>query len=110
MTTEDAMHSIERRPIHWRANDCEELCTQVREQLPTPTLQDAITAHEAGAATLEQDEMVEAHQQALDAIMGTGRSESDYLIWATHLTADIRRMLESGLWDAEATVGLFSRG
>ena len=110
MTIEDAMQSITQAPIHWRSGDCEEVCMQVREQLPTTTLQDAITAHEAGAATLEQAEMVEAHEQALDAIMGTGRSERDYLIWATHLTAEIRRMLEAGLWDAEATVGLFGRG
>ena len=109
MTPDEVMQSITSAPIHWSSGDCEELCTQVREQLPTPTLQDAITAQEAGASTLEQAEMVEAHEQALDAIMGTGRSESDYLIWATHLTAEIRRMLEAGLWDAEATVGLFAR-
>ena len=110
MTPYEAMQSITNAPIHWRSHDCEELCTQVREQLPTPTLQDAIAAHEAGGATLEQDEMVDAHEQALDAIMGTGATGSDYLIWATHLSADIRRMLEAGLWDAEATVGLFGRG
>ena len=110
MTPDEAIESITTAPIHWRADDCEEVCMQVREQLPTTTLQDAITAHEAGAATLEQAEMVEAHHQALDAIMGTGRSESDYLIWATHVTSEIRRMLEAGLWDAEATVGLFARG
>ena len=109
MTPDQAIESITQSPIHWRASNCDQLCTQVREQLPTTTLQDAITAHEAGAATLEQDEMVEAHEQALDVIMGSGRSESDYLIWATHLTAEIRRMLEAGLWDAEATVGLFAR-
>ena len=110
MTPDEAIQSITRSPTHWRSDDCEELCTQVREQLPTSTLYDAITAHEAGVATLEQAEMVEAHQQALDAIMGTGASSSDYLIWATHLTREIRRMLEAGLWDADATVGLFSRG
>ena len=109
MTPNEAIQSITNRPIHWRAGDCKELCTQVREQLPTTTLQDAITAHEAGAATLEQAEMVEAHEQALEAIMDTGASSSDYLIWATHVTGEIRRMLEAGLWDAEATVGLFSR-
>ena len=110
MTPYEAMQSITNAPIHWRSHDCEELCTQVREQLPTTTLQDAIAAHDAGAATLEQAEMVEAHDQSLGAIMGTGATSTDYLIWATHVTADIRRMLEAGLWDAEATVGLFSRG
>ena len=110
MTPDEAMQSITTAPTHWRADECEELCTQVRDQLPTSTLQDAITAHDAGAATLEQDEMVEAHQQALDAIMGTGASDSDYLIWATHVSAEIRRMLEAGLWDAEATVGLLAGG
>ena len=110
MTPDQAIESITQSPIHWRASNCDQLCTQVREQLPTTTLQDAITAHEAGASTLEQAEMVEAHEEALQAIMGTGDSSSDYLIWATHVTADIRRMLEAGLWDAEATVGLFSRG
>ena len=109
MTTDEAIESITNAPIHWRAGECQELCTQVREQLPTTTLQNAITAHEAGAATLEQDEVVEAHDQALEAIMATGVSSSDYLIWATHLTSEIRRMLEDGLWDAEATVGLFRR-
>ena len=109
MTADEAIESITQAPIHWRSHDCEELCTQVREQLPTTALQDAITAQEAGAATLEQAEMVEAYQQALDAIMGTGATGSDYLVWATHVTAEIRRMLEAGLWDAEATVGLFSR-
>ena len=110
MTPDEAIESITQAPIHWRSHDCEELCTQVREQLPTTTLQDAITAHEAGAATLEQAKMVEGNEEAVEAIMGTGDSSSDYLIWATHVTSEIRRMLEAGLWDAEATVGLFSRG
>ena len=109
MTINEAMNAIAAAPTHWRSNHCKGVCTQVREQLPTTTLQDAIIADDAGAATLEQAEMVEAHQQALDAIMGTGPTGSDYLIWATHVTTDIRRMLEAGLWDAEATVGFFSR-
>ena len=110
MTPDEAIQSITHAPIHWRSHDCEEVCKQIREQLPTTTLQDAITAHEAGVATIEQDEMVEAHEQALEALMGTGAGSSDYLTWATHVTGEIRRMLEAALWDAEATVGLFSRG
>ena len=110
MTINEAMNAIAAAPTHWRSNHCEEVCKQIREQLPTTTLQDAIIAHEAGAATLEQAEMVEAHQQALEAIMGTAATGSDYLIWATGLSTEIRRMLEAGLWDADATVGLFSRG
>ena len=107
--TDQQKQAIKDNPIYWRASDCQELCTQAKEQLPTETYTAAVADRALTRMRPEDEEVLDAHEQAVQKLMALGEQAGGYLIWAYMALPAIERAVEAGAWDARAAVDFFTR-
>ena len=105
MQTTAPLSQIKQNPIHWKAGDCQEVCTQITEQLPSDAYREAVSEE---VLTGEHSPVLQAHEQAIAAVQGAGEDDSGYLIWAYMVLPAIERAVEAGAWDREAAIDFFT--
>ena len=105
--TEQQKQAIKDNPIYWTASGCEELCTQVREQLTTDAYTRAraeqALGHDAG------EDVVRGHEDAKQEIQALGEDAGSYLLWSYMALPAIERAVDAGAWDAGAATDFFTR-
>lgn len=107
--TEDQKQAIKQNPIHWTAAECQEVCTQAKEQLTTEAYTAALADRAVSEQTDEGEQLLAAHQKAMQEIHALGEQAGGYLIWGYMALPAIERAVDADAWDAGGAVDFFTR-
>ena len=92
--TEQEKQLLKKYPIHWREEDCEEMCLQ-SEALLTDEYKNNAT-----------QEMIETKERLYDELKNG--SNGGYLYWSYMKTPMIEELIEEGIWKKNAALGFFT--